>query len=170
VPSNRSTTASGVTVKASKANDEEGDTWQWDADMLADFPQLEKLSREDMNQVFKALRHGLVQGWKKRIQNKSLEFLREQYGKDWYLKRNDNSELKKDAAAIADALSHIYKCTWWEWNAGSTLFFWRWHPEFKKETRDGIPIYLTGKPPRSIGSHSPSPLPQRKLYRSSQTL
>jgi hypothetical protein len=109
VPSNQSTTATGVTVKASKADDTEGDTWQWDVDMLADFPQLEKLSREDMNQVFKALRHGLVQGWKKRIRNETLDYLRERYGKDWYLRRNEDSELKKDAAAIADALSRIYQ-------------------------------------------------------------
>jgi hypothetical protein len=96
-----------------------------------------------MNQVFKALHLGLVQGWKKLIRNGTLEFLRERYGKDWYLKRNKNSELKRDAAAIADTMSCIYKCTWWEWSTCSTLFFWRWHPELKKETRDGIPIYMT---------------------------
>jgi hypothetical protein len=33
----RSTTASGVAVKASKADDAEVETWQWDVDMLANF-------------------------------------------------------------------------------------------------------------------------------------
>jgi hypothetical protein len=148
VKSGPTITASRVAVKASKADDAEVDTWLWDVDMLADFPQLESLSRDDMKKVCEALRHGLVQGWKKRMRKEALEYLRENYGRDWYLKRNEDAELKRDASVIADAMSRIYKCTWWDWCGGSTLFYWRWHSEFKKETRDGIPIYFTGKPPR----------------------
>jgi hypothetical protein len=77
-----------------------------------------------------------------------LDYLRSNDGKDWYYRRKENSELEKDASAIADALLRAFKCTWWDWSAGSTLFFWRWHSEFKTETQDGIHIYVTGKPPR----------------------
>jgi hypothetical protein len=56
-------TLSGITVKASKADDAEVDhTWLWDVDMLANFPQLEKLSREYMKRICEVLCHGLAQG------------------------------------------------------------------------------------------------------------
>jgi hypothetical protein len=130
VLSSPTTTASGVAVKASKADDAEVDTWQWDVDMLVDFPQLDKLSREDVKKVCEALRFGLVQGWKERLQSEALKFLRERYGKDWYLIRRKNDELNRDAAGIADALSRFYKCSWWEWSGGSTglrIFSFLWY-------------------------------------------
>jgi hypothetical protein len=38
------------------------------------------------------------------------------------------------------------QCSWWEWCAGSRLFFWRWTPKFQKHARDGIPVlWLSGK-------------------------
>jgi hypothetical protein len=29
------------------------------------------------------------------------------------------------------------EATWWNWDAGSALFFWRWPKAFRKEARDG---------------------------------
>lgn len=36
-----------------------------------------------------------------------------------------NRNLGKDIQVEQEALSHASKSTWWNWDAGSTLFFWR---------------------------------------------
>jgi hypothetical protein len=76
--------------------------------MLATFPQLAKLSREDLKKMCKALRHGIVTGWKTQMRREALEFLRLGYGRDWCLKRNENAKLARDAAAIANAYLAVY--------------------------------------------------------------
>lgn len=32
--------------------------------------------------------------------------------------------------------------SWWEWSAGSTLFFWRWPRRLWKSVRDGIKVFV----------------------------
>jgi hypothetical protein len=70
-----------------------------------------------------------------------LEYLRKTHSFDWYSKRKDNDEIRKDSNAMADVMHQVYVCDWWEWNMGSTLFFWHWHHEFKGSVHDGIPIF-----------------------------
>jgi hypothetical protein len=69
------------------------------------------------------------------------------HGFDWYSRRKETEEIRKDLAAIADVMHRVYHCDWWEWNQGSTQFFWRWQPEFKACAQDGIPVWTLGKEP-----------------------
>jgi hypothetical protein len=39
------------------------------------------------------------------------------------------------------------RASWWGWDAGSSLFFWRWPSEFRKEARDGTPVRISGSLP-----------------------
>jgi hypothetical protein len=119
----------------------------WDKTMPRDFPQLADLSVDTVGKVNEALRCGLVQGWKSRIRLECLKYLREAHGVDWYLRRKDYEEVCKDLAAMADVMSRVYQCDWWEWNQGSALFFWRWHPEFKTCAWDGIPVFMLDQQP-----------------------
>ena len=32
--------------------------------------------------------------------------------------------------------------SWWEWENGSSLFFWRWHPDIREEVRDGLKVHI----------------------------
>jgi hypothetical protein len=48
---------------------------------------------------------------------------------------------------MADVMHQVHSCDWWEWNQGSTLFFWRWHPKFKTFSQDGIPIFTCDQHP-----------------------
>jgi hypothetical protein len=57
---------------------------------------------------------------------------------------------------MADVMHRVYGSNWWEWNKGSTLFFWQWHPEFKTSVRDGIPIFMGNRHPTYRGPQ-PSP-------------
>ena len=37
----------------------------------------------------------------------------------------------------ADAMRRGVNASWWTWDAGSSLFFWRWTDEVKLDARDG---------------------------------
>jgi hypothetical protein len=36
----------------------------------------------------------------------------------------------------------VSDCTWWDWDGGSTPFFWRWPEEFRSKIRDGTPRWF----------------------------
>jgi hypothetical protein len=69
-------------------------------------------------------------------------YLQDTQGFDWYARQKEGKEIWKDSDAIADVMHRVYHCGWWEWNQGSTLFFWHWHPEFKTYAQDSIPIFM----------------------------
>ena len=52
-----------------------------------------------------------------------------------------------DLAAGAEAIERCCGSSWWEWDAGSRPFHWRWPKFYQKVVRDGLPIYLTSKAP-----------------------
>jgi len=42
-------------------------------------------------------------------------------------------ELLTDFTVGQDALTRATNASFWEWSDGSTLFFWRWQKEYRKE-------------------------------------
>jgi hypothetical protein len=47
-------------------------------------------------------------------------------------------------------LGQVLLSLWWDWTAGSTLFFWRWNgSEQVQASRDGMKIFVHGTLPRS---------------------
>ena len=54
-------------------------------------------------------------------------------------------ELLKDLKVGQDAITRAGLVSWWEWDAGSTLFFWRWPSEYKKDVRDGLKVFVEGQ-------------------------
>jgi hypothetical protein len=83
-----------------------------------------------------------------------------------------SSSLLADAAQGAAALRSITHSTWWEWNLGSTLLFWRWGTALPRQhARDGIPICVMGelqKAPSQQRAPSSSRLEWRSLVLSCQ--
>lgn len=51
-------------------------------------------------------------------------------------------ELQKDLDVGLDAIRRGVGSSWWEWTLGSTLFFWRWPPEYRKQVRDGVSVFI----------------------------
>ena len=61
-----------------------------------------------------------------------------------------STQLLLDADRGAEILSQALRSSWWEWNSGSSLFFWRWNGEVQqKDARDGMEIYVSGNLPSS---------------------
>ena len=59
-------------------------------------------------------------------------------------KRNKKicTELEKDLEIGRDAVARAANSSWWNWDNGSTLFFWRWPKWSKKSVRDGIKLFV----------------------------
>ena len=57
-------------------------------------------------------------------------------------KRSKLTEFWKDLEIGRDAVGRAANSTWWNWDAGSTLFFWRWPSWSKKAVRDGVELFV----------------------------
>ena len=51
-------------------------------------------------------------------------------------------DLHKDLTVGRDALSRLANSSWWSWDQGSTLFFWRWPARHRKAIRDGTKLFV----------------------------
>jgi hypothetical protein len=77
-----------------------------------------------------------------------------EYGAEWLLQvhmffstkksraQEVSSELIKDYEVGMDAIERALGASFWEWDEGSTVFFWRWTAEHKKEIRDGLRVWF----------------------------
>lgn len=59
------------------------------------------------------------------------------------------SELRKDVFVGRDAIVRASSSSWWLWEGGSTIFYWRWPAVYRKSARDGTPLFIDhGRLPR----------------------
>ena len=58
------------------------------------------------------------------------------------------SEFLRDIEIGTDAVRRACSSSFWDWDNGSTLFFWRWPSKFQKEARDGTNTFIQGELPR----------------------
>jgi hypothetical protein len=77
--------------------------------------------------------------WKGHVKRSFWAWLRVQPP---HIKRHPNTRIR-GAAAIHFA----QQASWWDWDAGSAVFFWRWPQEFVIPLRDGMPPMFLRKPP-----------------------
>jgi hypothetical protein len=91
-----------------------------------------------------------------------LFFLKDEYETDWYNKVKEDAELRQDLETGRDALRKGMSSSWWGWDAGSTLFLWRWPKEFRKEARDGTHVRVSGMLPKY---RQPQRMVQADLYK-----
>lgn len=50
-------------------------------------------------------------------------------------------ELQRDYEVGIDAVERAINGSFWEWDAGSTVMFWRWPEELQAELRDGVRVW-----------------------------
>ena len=105
--------------------------------------------------LFELLRETLLRRAKSNVTRSFHRYLVTRYGKGWpKVVRKNNSvsqpenkakALLQDLVAGRDAVRRFGSSTWWDWSAGSTLLFWRWHKDFQKRARDGIRTHRTDR-------------------------
>ena len=105
---------------------------------------------ETHGRLFDAFRRLLERRYRRNVLQSLLSFLREKFPMKGHGKRKRNAqdqplewirlrgkvqpnkkpgklwELQRDLEVGKDAVSRAANSTWWSWEAGSTLFYWRW--------------------------------------------
>ena len=72
---------------------------------------------------------------------------RRQYMVAW---RVDMRGREIDLAPARDAIGRAADSSWWAWDRGSGLFFWKWPESYRSVARDGLPPWFQSPPPRNL--------------------
>jgi len=80
----------------------------------------------------------LLTRWRIMVRRSLIRYLAKKHGSAWA--NSISPEATADITCGRDCLRKCTQADWWEWRGGSTLFFWRWAPEFCLVARDGLPI------------------------------
>jgi hypothetical protein len=127
-----------VTAKATKADDAPVPIHLWNNRILEAFPHL-KTRREEAEKALGVIRVGACRKWRKEVEASFWKW----YYKTEYRLGNKNAI----RAAGIEACLKARQATWWEWNGGSSTFFWRWPDEYQRDLWEGSPPWLIGEPP-----------------------
>ena len=71
-----------------------------------------------------------------------------EYKRHW-MEWRASKEREKMLASGVEALGRALEATWWDWDWGSSLFFWRWPDSHILWARDGQPHFVTGELPQT---------------------
>lgn len=148
----------GSRVKAARPDDAKAEVEEWNDELLKEIPMWNGLDRGALTRVCDKLRGKALRFWNNNLRKEAISYLDETHGPEWRTSKNPSTELRLDREAISDALRRASQATYWEWKAGSTLFFWRWHPDFRQRARDGVPVYF--KPSLLPSNQRPQPTPK----------
>ena len=156
-----------VTSKAAKRDDAAAPTALWDERLRLLFPY--------PAWVYTSLRRFLLARSRRRLLSELLVYLRSTYGLDWQAALQAHrrsaprhqggwmdtsfSSLVHDVAQGCQVLYSFSGATWWDWDLGSTLVFWRWG-SLAPLARDGMPPYLRPPMPR-FRRRAPTPAPDK---------
>ena len=132
-------------LKVTKSDDAEVPTYLWD-DRICD-----KLGIQDIAQQAKCvmalnvIRKAALRYWKRLVCSDFWEWWRSQrFDHD----NGDVSLRDRTLQAGLSALAHASQASWWDWDKGSSPFFWRMpDAQWMREMRDGIAPMWIGEPP-----------------------
>ena len=66
----------------------------------------------------------------------------------WTKRIERYQRLRVNLSIGMEGLTRVIRGSWWEWNFGSTLFFWRWPMQIREAARDGYPVFVQSELPR----------------------
>jgi hypothetical protein len=108
-------------------------------------PALDKL-RDLQLRWYRSYKSGIIGSFRR--------YMHMEHGKDWLWrvqhgqKARDKAQSGKEEDLIRDyevgmdAISRALAASFWEWDDGSTVFFWRWTKEHRRELRDGLRVWV----------------------------
>ena len=169
---------STVTAKAAKSDTAAAPSHLWDQRITLVLPRAAKL--------IPLLRVSLLQWQRRGLLSEFRCFMKKRYGGKWpqvllqarqsWLRDSEEytggdidgfgspaggdltiQTLLKDAEAGCSVLTSFCNSSWWTWDAGSTLVFWRWHSSCLTVARDGMSPFITGPFPRNMRRRARTP-------------
>lgn len=126
-------------LKAVKSDDAEVPVRLWNNRIV------NGISSVTQDSALEILRNIFVMRWvRRRVFRTFARYMKRMHGINWakrlkLVKRSGliGSDLFKDGAVGVDALERVINASWWSWNFGSTLLFWRWPKHARRDARDG---------------------------------
>ena len=131
-------------IKAVKYDDAAVETGIWDEATAGVMG--EKFNSERHGIIFDSLRRRMVRQFKTNVLSSFICYMKVVHdfpvGKD---SDERESERNKDLAAGVEGLSRVGKYSFWGWDDGSSILFWRWPKYIRREYRDGCELFVKGK-------------------------
>ena len=131
-------------LKATKGDDAEIPVYLWDR-RLRKQTALSNLSESDFQKAVSGLRCGLLTYWRRKVRSDFFSWWR-RYEEDCAAKGTVASTHGWNAGL--SAVAHAYGASWWDWDGGSSPFFWRFPTEWMEDMMVGMKPMWIGDPPR----------------------
>ena len=133
-------------LKATKSDDAEIPTYLWD-DRICEKLGIQEVKKQvECVKALEVIRKGALRYWKRLVCSDFWRWWRYQR---FYVDQSADPSLKeRTLRAGLSALSHASQASWWDWDKGSSPFFWRMpDAQWLREMRDGIAPMWIGDPP-----------------------
>ena len=124
---------------AARADDAKPEHHLWDDRLVA--LAGDTTDKKTFGKSVTVLRRWLLGRWMRNLFRSFRRDMVSRHGKRWMTcPPGRRTEHCLDLVAGRECLSRACESSWWEWSAGSRLFFWRWPTHFRSQARDGVPI------------------------------
>ena len=133
-------------TKAVKADDADVEVDIWNRAVLEPFGTT--YSEDKHGSLFEFLRRTMSRRYKLNVLRSFVRYMLATYG---FLHGDElciSPAFRADWEAGVEALNRVAKSTFWAWDGGSSVLFWRWPIEIRRECRDGCDIFVKGRLPR----------------------
>ena len=98
--------------------------------------------------LFHGLRSLMARRFAFNVRTSGAAYLRSRYTEDELAGPTGvDLERDKDVAGVADCNGRASQASFWDWNGGSSPFFWRWQPAIQRDMRDGTKLFVKGPLP-----------------------
>jgi hypothetical protein len=140
-----------------EANKGKAEVDSWNQELMKEMPSLKKWSPTRVAGACDTMRKIALKFWKRNLRREATDYLTTKFGPLWAtISSKVDAKLDAERLAISDILTRSAWASFWDWDAGSSLIFWRWAPEFQVRAKDCVPVYVQGKLPR-YWRHQPKP-------------
>jgi hypothetical protein len=119
----------------------------WDERILLSVDTGE-VPEEEVKGALTMLRRIMLKYWKNKVHTDFFKWFEEQ---SWDSEEDKQRVLDAGCTSIKFAM----KASWWDWDGGSGIFFWRWPHEFFEEACFGLPPRFIADPPTSKDRQRP---------------
>ena len=146
-------------LKATKSDDAEIPTYLWDDRICSHFEMTSVADRFRCIEALNVIRRLALRYWKRRVCSDFWSWWRQQRFRD------DNDERERTKRAGLSALNHALLASWWDWDHGSSPFFWRMPKlDWMVEMRDGLDPMWIGEPPAYRRRQRANPDPEARSF------
>ena len=144
-------------LKATKADDAEIPTYLWDDRICSHFDMTSVSDRGRGIQALSVIRRVALKYWKRLVCSDFWGWWKSQRFRD------DNDEKERTIRAGLSALTHASQASWWDWDHGSSPFFWRMPKlDWLVEMRNGVEPMWIGDPPAYRRRQQANPDPESR--------